>query len=60
MVAALHGAIPMALAVAEVRERITGAGGEVLPGLPERLTQPIADETARYGGLIREARIKPD
>ena len=60
VVAQLHGAIQKAMASAEVRDRITGAGGEVQPGPVERLTLLIASETARYGALIREARIKPD
>ena len=60
VVAQLHGAVQKALTVAEVRDRLVNAGGEVQPGPPERLTQLIASEQARYAKLIREASIKPD
>ncbi len=60
VVAQLHAAIQKALLVPEVRDRLVNAGGEVLPGPSERLTQLIASEQARYAKLIREASIKPD
>jgi tripartite-type tricarboxylate transporter receptor subunit TctC len=59
-VARLHAEVQKALASADVRERLASAGGEVLPGPPERFAQLLAAEKARYEKLIREARIQPD
>jgi len=59
-VARLHAEVQKALGAPEVRERLTSAGGEVLPGPVERLTALLASERARYDKLIREARIQPD
>ncbi len=56
----LHAEIQKALANPEVRDRLSGAGGEVLPGPTERLSALLASEQARYAKLIREARIQPD
>ena len=56
----LHAEIQKALASAEVRDRLTNAGGEVLPGPTERLSALLASEQARYAKLIREAHIQPD
>jgi tripartite-type tricarboxylate transporter receptor subunit TctC len=60
VVARLHAEIQKALASPEVRERLTGAGGEVLPGPVDRFTALLASERARYEKLIRDARIQPD
>jgi tripartite-type tricarboxylate transporter receptor subunit TctC len=60
VVARVHAEVQKALAAPEVRERLAGAGGEVLPGPVERLTTLLASERARYDKLIREARIQPD
>ncbi len=43
-----------------MRERLSGAGGEVLPGPVDRLTALLASERSRYEKLIRDARIQPD
>ena len=56
----LHTEIQRALATAEVRERLNGAGGEALPGPTERFTTLLSSERSRYERLIREARIQPD
>ena len=60
VVARLHAEVQKALAAPEVRDRLTNAGGEVLPGPVDRLTALLASERARYDRLISEARIKPD
>ncbi len=60
VVAQLHAAIQKAIITPEVRDRLVNAGGEVLPGPTERLSNLIASERARYEKLIREAAIKPD
>ena len=60
VVARLHAEVQRALALPEVRERLTSAGGEVLPGPVERFAALLTSERARYDKLIREAQIKPD
>lgn len=60
VVARLHAEVLKALASPEVRDRLAGAGGEVLPGPIDRLTSLLASERTRYDKLIREARIQPD
>ena len=56
----LHAEVQKALLAPEVRDRLSGAGGEVLPGGTDRLTSLLASEKSRYEKLIREARIQPD
>lgn len=58
--ARLHADIQKALASDDVRQRLSSAGGEVLPGSPAQLAKLLQDESARYARLIREAQIKPD
>ena len=60
VVARLHAEVQKALAAPEVRDRLAGAGGEVLPGPTERFAALLASEKARYEKLIRDARIQPD
>jgi tripartite-type tricarboxylate transporter receptor subunit TctC len=60
VVARLHAEVQKALAVPELRDRLVGSGGEVLPGPQERLGALLASEKSRYEKLIREARIQPD
>jgi tripartite-type tricarboxylate transporter receptor subunit TctC len=60
VVARVHAEVQKALAAPEVRDRLTNAGGEVLPGPVERLTSLLTSERARYDKLIRDAQIKPD
>ena len=60
VVARVHAEVQKALAAPEVRERLAGAGGEVLPGPVERFASLLASERTRYDKLIREARIQPD
>lgn len=56
----LHAEVQKALALPEVRDRLSGAGGEVLPGPTAQFANLLASERARYDKLIREARIQPD
>ncbi|HSB21777.1 MAG TPA: tripartite tricarboxylate transporter substrate binding protein [Burkholderiaceae bacterium] len=56
----LHAAVQKALDAPELRERLTSAGGEVLPGPQDRFSALLASEKARYEKLIRAAQIKPD
>lgn len=60
VVARVHAEVQKALVAPEVRERLTNAGGEVLPGPTERLTALLGAERTRYDKLIRDARIQPD
>jgi tripartite-type tricarboxylate transporter receptor subunit TctC len=60
IVARLHAEVQKALQTKEVRERMTGVGGEVVPGSAEMFANLIHAERARYEKLVREANIKPD
>ena len=60
LVARLHAEVQKALQTAEVRERMTAAGGEVSPGSAEQFGALIHSERVRYEKLVREANIKPD
>jgi len=56
----LHAEVQKALDAPELRERLTSAGGEVLPGPQDHFSALLASEMARYEKLIRAAQIKPD
>jgi len=60
IVARLHAEVQKALQTKEVRERMTGVGGEVVPGSAEMFANLIHSERMRYEKLVREANIKPD
>ena len=56
----LHAQVQKALASAEVRERMTAVGGQVLPGNRQMLASLLHAERVRYDKLVRDANIKPD
>ena len=60
IVARLHAEVQKALQTKEVRERMTGVSGEVVPGSAEMFANLIHSERVRYEKLVREANIKPD
>ncbi len=60
VIARLHAEVQKALATAEVRERMTAVGGEVIPGSTEMFASLVRAERARYEKLVRENQIKPD
>ena len=60
IVARLHAEVQKALQTKEVRERMTGVGGEVVPGSAEMFANLIHSERMRYEKLVREAHIQPD
>ena len=60
VVARLHQEVQRALATPEVRERLSAAGGEALPGSRAMFAEMVASEKQRYERLIRDAQIKPD
>ena len=55
-----HAEVQRALDANDVRQRLTSAGGEVLPGPIESFAGLIRSERIRYERLVREAQIKPD
>ena len=60
IVARLHAEVQKTLQTKEVRERMTGVGGEVVPGSAEMFANLIHSERMRYEKLVREAHIQPD
>lgn len=60
VIAKLHAEVQKALASSEVRERLSSAGGEVLPASTEQFAAMLEAERLRYAKLIRDANIKPD
>lgn len=60
VIARWHAEVQKALASSEVRERLSSAGGEVIPASTEQFAAMIEAERLRYEKLIREAGIKPD
>jgi len=56
----LHAEVQKALQTAQVRERMTAVGGEVVPGSSEMFANLIQSERLRYDKLVREANIQPD
>lgn len=60
LVTRLHQEVQKALAAPAVRERLSGAGGEVMPGPTAQFAKLLDSEKQRYEKLIRAARITPD
>jgi tripartite-type tricarboxylate transporter receptor subunit TctC len=60
VVARLHDEVQKALKSSEVQARMTGVGGEVIPGSQQMVAALIHSERQRYEKLVREANIKPD
>jgi tripartite-type tricarboxylate transporter receptor subunit TctC len=52
--------IQKTLQTAEVKERMTSVGGEVIPGSMDMFAALLRSERLRYEKLVREANIKPD
>ena len=49
-----------ALADPKMKARLADLGGTVLPGSPADFGKLIADETEKWGKVIRAANIKPE
>jgi tripartite-type tricarboxylate transporter receptor subunit TctC len=60
VLAKLHAELQKALATTEVRERMTGVGGEVTPGSSAQFAALVRSERERYQKLVSETGIKPD
>jgi tripartite-type tricarboxylate transporter receptor subunit TctC len=56
----LNTEINAALTDPKITSRITDTGGTVLPGSPADFGKLIADETERWGKVIRAANIKAE
>jgi tripartite-type tricarboxylate transporter receptor subunit TctC len=56
----LNKEINAALADPKMKSRLADLGGTVLPGSPAAFGKVIADETEKWGKVIRAANIKPD
>jgi tripartite-type tricarboxylate transporter receptor subunit TctC len=56
----LNKEINAGLADPELRARLAALGGTVLPGSPADFGKLIADETEKWGKVIRAANIKPE
>jgi tripartite-type tricarboxylate transporter receptor subunit TctC len=56
----LNNEINAALADPKIKARLVDLGGTVLPGPPSDFGKLIADETEKWGKVIRAANIKPE
>jgi tripartite-type tricarboxylate transporter receptor subunit TctC len=56
----LNKEINAALADPKIKARLADLGGTVLPGSPADFGKLIADETEKWGKVIRAANIKPE
>jgi tripartite-type tricarboxylate transporter receptor subunit TctC len=56
----LNKEINAALADPKMKARIADLGATVLPGSPADFGKLIADETEKWGKVIRAANIKPE
>jgi len=56
----LNKEVNAALADPRTKARITGLGGTVLRGSPTEFGTLIAEETEKWGKVIRAANIKPE
>jgi tripartite-type tricarboxylate transporter receptor subunit TctC len=56
----LNKEINAALGDPKIKARLAGLGGTVLSGTPADFGKLIADETEKWGKVIREANIKPE
>jgi tripartite-type tricarboxylate transporter receptor subunit TctC len=56
----LNGEINAALAEPKMKARLADLGGLMLSGSPADFGKLVADETEKWGKVIRAANIKPD
>lgn len=56
----LHAEVQKALQTADVKARMSGVGGEVIPGSTQAFAQLIHDDRVRYEKIVKDAHIKPD
>ena len=58
IVTRLNGEIGRVLAAAPIRERLTAAGLEIVPGTPEQLAADVRDGMQRWGKVIADAKLE--
>jgi tripartite-type tricarboxylate transporter receptor subunit TctC len=58
IVARIHAEVAAMLAHPEVKERFVTMGAEAVGSKPDEFAKQIAEETARYARLIKEANLK--
>jgi tripartite-type tricarboxylate transporter receptor subunit TctC len=58
--ASLWGGINAALANPKIKAQLADLGGTVFPGSPADFGKLIADDTEKWGKVIRAANIKPE
>jgi tripartite-type tricarboxylate transporter receptor subunit TctC len=56
----LNKEINAGLAAPKMKARLADLGGTVLPGSPAEFGKLIADDTEKWGKVIKFARIKPE
>jgi tripartite-type tricarboxylate transporter receptor subunit TctC len=56
---AFNKAVNAALADSKLKARLAELGGILMPGSPADFGKLIADETEKWGKVIRSANIKP-
>jgi tripartite-type tricarboxylate transporter receptor subunit TctC len=60
IISKLNKEINAALADPKIKARLADLGGTVLPGSPIDFGKPIADETEKWGKVVKFAGIKAD
>ena len=60
IVARLNSEINAALADPKIKARLADPGGTTLPGSPADFGKLIAEETEKWGKVVRAANIKPE
>jgi tripartite-type tricarboxylate transporter receptor subunit TctC len=58
--AKLHAEVSRALAAPEVKERLATLGFEAISSTPEAFAKYIDDESAKYGQIVKDAKIKAE
>jgi tripartite-type tricarboxylate transporter receptor subunit TctC len=56
----LNREINAVLADSKIRARLANMGSAVLPGSPAQFGKLIADETEKWGNVVKAAAIKPE
>jgi tripartite-type tricarboxylate transporter receptor subunit TctC len=56
----LNKEIKTALADAKMKSRFAELGGTLIPGSPADFSKLIADETEKWGKVVRAAKLKPE
>jgi tripartite-type tricarboxylate transporter receptor subunit TctC len=60
VIAKLNTAINAALADPKLKARLSDLGGELMPMTPAEFSKLIADETEKWGKVVRAANLRPE